>query len=489
MDATVVVADAAPAKKLLGKYEIISTIGQGAMGLVYKAYDTILERIVAIKTIKKDLLEQSGEEEILARFKREAVSSGKLSHPNIIPVYEYQEADGAAYIVMEFVEGEELSSIIERGSRLAYETIIDIVKQILSALDYAHQNGIVHRDVKPANLILTESGTVKIADFGIAHVSSSSLTVAGTVMGTPSFMSPEQCQGQAIDLRSDLFSCAGVFYYLLTGEKPFPGENSMATMQRVIAHEPVPPTQFNSSLPAAFDGLLLKALAKNPNERFQTADEFIAEIDAIGHGGSTKKSSGKVEKGSGKKLFGIAAILVLIAVIAAWQIKEPAPVDGLQDDNSVSEAAKAEYLNIGLKLSTSHGTSPLLSLGEKLIVNLSTEIDANLYCFLEDTAGNLLKVRPNVFSPQSRIPADTQVTVPSATDEFEIIAEVAGAKEHIYCVASVEALENSIPVLKENDLKPLTTSYEQLKGDFQRYGGEKTEFQSVTFVTRGKEQL
>src|SRR6266700_4681343 len=225
----------------IGKYRIDSVLGKGAMGVVYKAFDPGIERAVAIKTVRKDLVDPDIVEQSMARFKNEARAAGRLLHPNIVSVYEYGEDEANAFIVMEYVEGTGLREFLNRGANFDLPQIVAIMTQLLLALDFAHERGVVHRDIKPANLILTAGGALKVADFGIARIDTSSLTTMGMVMGTPSYMSPEQCQGQSVDRRSDIFSAGVVFYELLTGEKPFAG--AMETIGYKICHEnPRPPS-------------------------------------------------------------------------------------------------------------------------------------------------------------------------------------------------------------------------------------------------------
>ena len=266
------------------------------MGVVYEGFDPVLERTVAIKTILPAQLDGSDVASVLARFKREAQAAGRLNHPGIVSVYEYGEVDAeydhtvmgnsghsqleperVAFIAMQFVKGRELRSYFEENERFALKDVGRIMEQILDALDHAHSNGVTHRDIKPANLIMLDDGRVKIADFGIARIESSQLTVAGTVMGTPSYMSPEQFQGQTVDLRSDLFSCGVILYQFLTGEKPFVGTLT-SIMFKVLREQPVPPSALNAALAPAWDRVVEKAIAKNPDDRFQSAQAFAAAI-------------------------------------------------------------------------------------------------------------------------------------------------------------------------------------------------------------------
>jgi serine/threonine-protein kinase len=258
----------------LGKYEIQGVLGKGAMGVVYKARDPHIERTVAIKTVRKDLIDADLAASFLARFRNEARAAGRLHHPNIVGVYEYGEADDIAYIAMEYVDGIGLREYLNRKARFEFQQIVAILTQLLSALDFAHSQGVVHRDIKPANLILTSSGALKVADFGIARVDASNLTMTGMVMGTPSYMAPEQCQGLPSDHRADLFSVGVVFYELLTGRKPFDGSIESITYR--ICHEDArPPSALSPlALPPAVDAMMATALAKRPDDRFQHARAF-----------------------------------------------------------------------------------------------------------------------------------------------------------------------------------------------------------------------
>ena len=267
----------------LGKYEIRRELGSGAMGVVYEGWDPGIARRVAIKTVKRDQLDRAEAGEILARFQREAQAAGRLSHPNIVAIYEYGEEAGAegstAFIAMEFIEGRELKDHFDADERFPLPEIGRIMGQLLAALGHAHQHGIVHRDIKPANIILLKDGTVKVADFGIARIESSNLTQAGAVLGTPAYMSPEQFMGQTVDGRSDLFSAAVILYQFLTGDKPFTGTLT-TIMHKVLKEEPPAPSELNVQVPRPFDALMQRALAKRPEERFQTATEFAAAITA-----------------------------------------------------------------------------------------------------------------------------------------------------------------------------------------------------------------
>ena len=270
----------------IGKYDVRRELGKGAMGVVYEGYDPLIERPVAIKTIRPEQLDKTQAAEVLARFKREAQAAGRLSHPHIVGIYDYgeviPEADAAdpgtlAYIAMEFIKGRELKDYFDANERFGMKDVERIMGEILGALDHAHRNGVVHRDMKPANVILLADGTVKVADFGIARIETSELTQAGTMLGTPAYMSPEQFLGQTVDGRSDIFSCGVILYQFLTGEKPFTGTVT-TIMHKVLKEEPLPPSTLNVTLPPAWDLVVRKAIAKNPAERYQSAAEFAAAI-------------------------------------------------------------------------------------------------------------------------------------------------------------------------------------------------------------------
>ncbi|MCU0898209.1 MAG: serine/threonine protein kinase [Burkholderiales bacterium] len=261
----------------LGKFEIRRELGKGAMGVVYEGHDPMIDRTVAIKTILAENLAGADAAEQLARFRREAQAAGRLTHPNIVAIYDFGEDAGTYYIAMEYVKGRELQSFLDANERFPIDAVVRVMGQLLDALDYSHRNGVVHRDVKPSNVIILPDGSVKVADFGIARIDSSNLTQAGTVMGTPSYMSPEQFMGQTVDGRSDLFSAGVILYQLLTGERPFTG--SLTTiMHKVLKEDPLPPSTLNVQVPPAFDAVMRRALAKRPDERYQSAREFADAI-------------------------------------------------------------------------------------------------------------------------------------------------------------------------------------------------------------------
>jgi serine/threonine-protein kinase len=261
-----------------GKYEVTEILGKGAMGVVYKAFDPNIRRPVAVKTIRKELIDDDRGGTLVARFKHEAQAAGRLSHPGIVAVYEYGEDENVAYIAMEYVQGNPLREYFNRGTRFEERDAVSVMVQLLDALEFAHEQGVWHRDIKPANIIIMMNGKLKIADFGIARIDSSSLTQTGAVMGTPGYMAPEQYAGQAVDWRADLFSAGVVFYQLLTGARPFSGRAETVAF-KICYENPPAPSQLDATRGwERFDPVIATALAKKPEDRYQTAAEFRAAI-------------------------------------------------------------------------------------------------------------------------------------------------------------------------------------------------------------------
>jgi serine/threonine-protein kinase len=259
----------------IGRYQVIEEIGRGAMGVVYRAQDPAIGRVIAIKTIRLSDLTEAGERERLReRLFREAQSAGILSHPNIVTIYDIAEENGLAFIFMELVNGPPLEKLLSDHAPDS-QTVLAILKQTASALDYAHKKGIVHRDIKPANIMIHDDGQAKITDFGVAKIISQQMTQAGAMMGTPNYMSPEQVQGHAVDGRADQFSLAVIAYEILTGEKPFVGEFLPTLLYKIVREDPVAPQRINRSLGPPVETVLRKALAKAPEDRYATCTEFI----------------------------------------------------------------------------------------------------------------------------------------------------------------------------------------------------------------------
>ena len=282
-EATVVVQEVAQAKPTLGRYEILEELGRGAMGIVYKGRDPKLGRLTAIKTIRfTDDFDEDQVEKIKEQFYREAEVVAKLSHPNIVTIYDVGEDLELSYLAMEYLEGESLEKYAERGSLLAIRKCFDVVAQVCDGLDYAHSRGIVHRDIKPANIMILKNGLVKVTDFGIARATATSKTRTGVIKGTPYYMSPEQISGMRVDGRSDIFSLGVVFYQLLTGQLPFSGENLAAIMYQITSVPHDPPTKYNPKIYKAAVAILDRALDKKLEKRYQNAKQMGDHLRLLG---------------------------------------------------------------------------------------------------------------------------------------------------------------------------------------------------------------
>ena len=269
-----------------GRYKVVGELGRGAMGTVYRATDPMIEREVAVKTLLPNLPEDQMDE-VRGRFLREAKSAGRLNHPNVVAIYDVGEQDGVAYIAMELLEGRSLQDIMREPQRLAFNVIADLVSQVAEGLDHAHGYKVVHRDVKPANVVVSPAGRAKLTDFGVAHVPSSTMTQTGQALGSPKYMSPEQVLGLPVDPRSDTFSLGVVLYEMLVRKTPFerPGDTNIFALMHRIAGEPHPPVRgIDASIPPAFEEILARALAKKPEQRYARAAEMAAALRRISGG-------------------------------------------------------------------------------------------------------------------------------------------------------------------------------------------------------------
>lgn len=277
-----------------GRYEILDTLGRGSMGTVYRARDPKIDRVVAIKTVTTLGLTSHEKDDYRLRFFREAQAAGKLAHPNLVTIYDVgeEETTHAPYIVMEYIEGRTLESLIDDSTGEPVPVALDRLKQVAEALDYAHTQGIVHRDIKPANIIVTPQGRAKITDFGIAKLAATQITMPGESPGTPSYMSPEQVTGEPVDGRSDLFSLGIILYRILTGQKPFAGESAATVMFNIAYKEPVRASQLNPSLDPRLDYVMQRALAKDPGHRYQRGREFADDLEDLCHDRTPRSQSG-----------------------------------------------------------------------------------------------------------------------------------------------------------------------------------------------------
>ncbi len=266
--------------KQLGRYEIVRVLGSGAMGIVYEGLDTRLNRRVAIKTIIRNaLVDPDQAADYSERFMREAQAVARLNHSNIVGVYDFGEEGDVAYFVMEFVQGNELKQYLDSGVRFSLPKALDLMIKLLDALEFAHSQGIVHRDIKPANIMIDKSGKLKLTDFGVVKfVDSHDGTMAGTMVGTPGYMSPEQILGTGVSPRSDIFAAGVVLYQLLTGQKPFTGDGIFAIQQKIVNEDPLPPSSVDPTLSPVFDQIISKALAKKPEQRYARANDFAEDL-------------------------------------------------------------------------------------------------------------------------------------------------------------------------------------------------------------------
>src|SRR5271157_4758932 len=270
-----------------GRYEILAELGRGAMGIVYKARDPKINRVVAVKTFSLARQEPEEEQEYRERFFREAEAAGRLSHPGIVTIFDVGEEpeNRAPYIVMEYVAGHSLEKLLSQNDRkLPLYVALQLTHELAGALDYAHAQGVVHRDLKPANILITADGRAKIADFGVAKLNLTNHTLAGRVLGTPAYMSPEQLTGDAEDGRSDLFSLGVVLYTVLTGYRPFQGNSAITISFKVVNRDPIPATVLDTQLPQEVDYIIGRAMAKNPAQRYQRGMEMVLDIQELRQG-------------------------------------------------------------------------------------------------------------------------------------------------------------------------------------------------------------
>jgi len=265
----------------LGRYKILSVIGQGAMGVVYKAVDPVIDRMVAIKTINL-ALNTDDIAEYEARFQQEIKAAGRLNHPNIVTIFDVGKTDTCAYMAMELLDGKELKEILVDSGRPAVADSVDWIAQIASGLSRAHEHEIIHRDVKPSNIMIVKGGFAKITDFGIARMTASAVkTMTGLILGSPRYMSPEQVIGKNLDHRTDIFSLGVVLYELLTAQPAFDGDNVNAIMYATVNHMPQSPSSLNTDVPPMLDLIVAKALAKAVDERYQSMREMVQDLNEV----------------------------------------------------------------------------------------------------------------------------------------------------------------------------------------------------------------
>jgi eukaryotic-like serine/threonine-protein kinase len=365
---------------LNGRYEIAELLGQGGMARVFRGTDTVLGRSVAVKVLSPQYAQ---DDQFVARFRREAQAAAGLNHPNIVSVYDTGSQGDVHFIVMEYVEGRTLRDVIRQEGPLLPERVAEIGQAVSRALASAHQAGLVHRDIKPGNIMLTRDGEVKVMDFGIARTSTGdTLTQTAAVLGTASYLSPEQAQGSSVDARSDIYSLGCVLYEMLTGRAPFTGDSPVAIAYKHVREDPVPPGRINPDVPDSLEAVVMKAMAKNPENRYQTADELREDLERAAQGlpilatpllpgestqmvtrpmpddGTAVMTGMPPDEQPGRKrrwwvVLLVLAILGLLAVAAYFLVQEllpPTPsgvavpeVVGLEEEDAVAELEQAEF--------------------------------------------------------------------------------------------------------------------------------------------------
>jgi tRNA A-37 threonylcarbamoyl transferase component Bud32 len=289
-----------------GRYEVVAELGRGAMGVVYKARDPQIDRMVAVKTVSLWGQELDEEREFRQRFLHEAQAAGRLHHPGIVAIFDAGEnpENNHPYIVLEYVAGEALNRILAREKKLPLPTALQLTQEVAEALDYAHAQGVIHRDIKPANILVTEEGHAKIADFGIAKLNLAHFTVPGRLLGTPAYMAPEQLSGEAADGRSDLFSLGVILYAMVTGHSPFHGDSATTVSFKVANREPLPASALDLTLPPELDEVISRAMAKDPRQRYQSGAEFaedVSQLQQLFQQGSPETSSSTASQTTGMR--------------------------------------------------------------------------------------------------------------------------------------------------------------------------------------------
>jgi class 3 adenylate cyclase len=318
-----------------GRYQVLGEIGRGAMGVVYRAFDRVIGRVVAMKTIPLEVSPEE-REELITRLKQEARAAGILDHPNVVTIFDVGEESGLFYFTMQFVEGRTLTDYLVKKELIPIDTILTIMDQVCSAVGMAHQAGIIHRDLKPSNLMMTKQGVAKVLDFGIAKFGETALTKAGTVVGTPSYLSPEQAGGRRLDARSDIFSLGAVLYELVTSERAFAGESTTSIVYKILNEDPVPPIAIEPSVPQGLDAVIRKALCKDPNQRFQSCDEMRDALKIcrsvvlpVGPPRPAAESTGAMRAAatSANKFIAIGAVGVVVLGLGVWALRpKPQPI-------------------------------------------------------------------------------------------------------------------------------------------------------------------
>jgi len=408
--------------EIAGRYQVVQKLGAGAFGTVYKAKDKILGRMVAIKTIRMEGLAaaSAGVEEMVARFEREARVSAQLKHPNIVTIHDIGQSGGLSYLAMEFIDGVGLDKIISQAGKLPVERAASIGAQVAEGLDFAHKNGVVHRDIKPANIMIEAGDRVKITDFGIAKATDSGehLTMTGSLLGTPSYMSPEQARGAALDGRSDLFSVGCLLYEMLTGRKAFRGESITALLFKIITEEPPPLRENEPAISDEVERIILKALNKAPEARYQSGSELAADLMALVRPGSSPTIR-QVETPTAKQAPVIVPTLVSAPTPTQVAAPEPTRVSAPPPRPAAPRPAPPAPAPAPVAPPRRSGSAmPLVILGVVLVSFAAVAAIGAWFLFLRKPSGPTVADQPTATlahqatEPMATIPA---VTAPPAT--------------------------------------------------------------------------
>jgi serine/threonine protein kinase len=364
----------------IGKYKVVGELGKGAMGIVYKARDPDINREVAIKLIRFDMIpDDSDKEDTVKRFIREAQSAGNLHHPNIITIYEVGRENDQTFIVMQYVDGNSLKEAISSGKRFSPEEVVDLMTCMCDALEFAHQKKIIHRDIKPGNILLDKQGRPFIVDFGVAYVEMSTMTQSGAIVGTPSYMSPEQIMGHTVDARADIFSLGVIIYEMLTGKRPFEGDHITTIVYKIMNEEPQSIREIKRDLPQGFEHIIKKALAKDPQQRYQTCQQLAADLRnaavwsdrTISSGLERSEVLGLQKKGKKRRVLvyaGGLVILLLGGAVGAYYL-----VPDLR--NNLGLFNKSKEIEVPVTPLPSRDFGDVLDVFDENLVNLKELVD------------------------------------------------------------------------------------------------------------------
>ena len=460
---------------------------------------------MALKTIRRELWEGDDGPELRERFLREARAAGRLLHPGIVTIYEFGESDGAAFIAMEHITGDALNDLVAQGRRFTPDEVLQIIIPVLKALGYSHRFGVIHRDIKPANIMITTDGDIKILDFGVARLSSANITQAGTILGTLTYMAPEQLQGESVDSRADLYSVGVLLWELLTGKRLYSGGYAQV-LNQVLQGIPPKPSEADPAIPAVFDAVLDCALAKEPGARFESAEAFIAaltDLDAqlldqtvtittspdltVVPGFSTtgdddgnehtvvvapptlvaepipmkmtsppvlpREEAAHPRDGRSRSLTAPVTLAVLALFLAAGgglyyafgttslPVQPPSPEKPAQPSQPQVEPAPI------LRVVTDRGGAPSYHVGEEMVVKVSSDTPTNAYCFYQDGAGQIVRIFPNRFSPDPQITPGRELAVPSAGQPFHLRFDTPSVHEVVACVSLKRGIATRAPAL------------------------------------------